>query len=593
MSNAPVIAWSKGELSAIRRSEASGHWSNCLEPISQSYRYVVLGVHGVGIVSDFWISNLAEAQTYFSSIGEINFNELGSTIRGSLTIYVWDNRNSELIVLTDPLGAGIVFVYSGQSIMIVSSSLNDLIDVCSKRGYEPKKSLAYVSSYVATGSGGLVGSSYQNIDSLGQFEYLVISADSFARNRYSAKSLVYDGLFDYEQLLNEVVEEVNQNVRISLNHENQVRVAHLTGGLDSRLVLGSIISQGLESEFAFYCSGNDKEPDQQVARGISARLGLTMTRHSGVVPSVLSSNLREQLLSPLQETGGIIGGPANGNLSLGNMLVLSGGYGELLRSFYSKGYDFEGDVRSAAAKIFGSVGFNKVERHALLSKSGIDATVSGMETLLGQAAEAGLDQDRVLDSLYFTARNRYFVGEISRSLSPYVSRFDPLYSLALARLGLHGDLALKTFGIIGLDLLNKFDSTLISLPFDSDRLSEKYLSLRGPVHRIEFDGIPPHYDGNEVASISSAGKNSILRPSSDDISRANVLRTSPRLVAQNSEVRSRLRNFLSNFSDSDLSAGFNPTVIRKFVDVEPTHRVHLRTAMKLYASLEWFFDEKS
>lgn len=591
MTKVPTLYWSKNGISSLSSKMTDRISCSDSQVSSNGPRVTVLGIHGVGIVGESWVSTTAEAQRYFDQISSFDPDAVGSSIRGSLTIYIWDSSNAVAYVLADPLGGGIVFKVERHDSFMVSSALTDLVDNQEFIGLNVSKSLSYTASYVGTGSGGLIESSYEGVGRLDQFTYLKISDSGVSECTYSVRDYVYDPSFHYEDLLDRVKDEVEANLRLTLEHDNEMRIAHLTGGIDSRLVLGAIKSLSLEEKFRFYCSGNDNEPDQKTAQGLSATLGIQMTKHSGVESNKLADDLRDQLLAPLVETGGIVGGPARSHLSQGNRLILSGGYGELLRSFYSKGYEFDGDIRTAATKIFGSGSFHANPRSALLSESAISKTVLGMDRLISQGRQLGLKNDALLDSLYFTARNRYFVGEISRSMSPYASRFDPLYSLSLARLGLHARLDWKSNGVVGLDLLKSFSQDLIGLPFDSERITEFYEDLRGKVPRRTMSAGGAIYDGNVAPSVSTRPKNSPDRPTHRDIEIANTLRTSPRLVAQNGEVRKRLQVLLSGISDAELSIGFNAAALRKLVNTEPSHRVHLRTAMKLYASLEWYFAE--
>lgn len=587
MIDVPVICWSKDKLVALE-IELSRRITTNINSNHKS-QFVVVGIHGIGIIDGNWVSTKQEAQDYFHQLAEFNPDLVGSSIRGSLTIYLWDTLKSELFVLADPLGGGLVFIYDSDHSVFVSTSITSLVDEAANNGIRIPKSLSYTASYVGTGSGGLVESSYIGVRRLQQFTYLKITNNGIAEHYYGVRDYVYDSDFKYEDLMTRVIDEIGLNIKVSLEHKNHSRIAHLTGGIDSRLVLGSIVSLNLQDKFRFYCSGNENEPDQRTAMGLSSTLDLEMTKHSGIEAVRLADGLRDQLLNPLAETGGIVGGPASSNLRQGNRLILSGGYGELLRSFYSKGYRFDGDVRAAATKIFGSGSFHANPKLSLLSTSAISDTVGGMERLLAYGKRLGLNDSGLLDSLYFTARNRYFVGEISRSVSPYAARFDPLYSLSLARLGLHADVNLKTNGVVGLDLLRTFSEELIGLPFDSERITPTYERLRSPVVRIPMSDTPPRYDGSKVPPVAVRPHITPSRPSMRDVETANALKTSPRLVAQNSEVRARLSELLSRISDAELSEGFNPMVIRKLIKSEPTHRVHLRTVMKLYASLEWYF----
>src|SRR5690606_131475 len=105
----------------------------------------------------------------------------------------------------------------------------------------------------------------------------------------------------------------------------------------------------------------------------------------------------------------------------------------------------------------------------------------------------GVPADAVLDYMYVAKRNRYYVGLTSGYFSNTIPRVDPLYSLSAIRLGLFTPQSLRSANVQGLRMMSSFNSDLVSLPFDSERISPAYESIYGPVSRQSFNGRTSDY----------------------------------------------------------------------------------------------------
>lgn len=145
----------------------------------------------------------------------------------------------------------------------------------------------------------------------------------FAITRGSA--LFFESELSYEDSLEAAQAEIMANIKALSESDHRRKVAHLTGGVDSRLVLASILSCRKESEFAFYCSGGPTEPDKIVAERLAVEFGLTMTNHPGFEVKTAPATLDDQLLWPFQHTSGIISAAAHVGHEQTSTIIASGG----------------------------------------------------------------------------------------------------------------------------------------------------------------------------------------------------------------------------------------------------------------------------
>ncbi|MGO4120512.1 hypothetical protein [Arthrobacter sp. YAF16] len=550
---------------------------------------VVVGAHGTGVLRGRLITSTRLASEVVERNPRASLNELGQDLRGSLTLYILEPAARRLSVLPDPLGGGLVFVWKGDEGHAVSSDLAALVSFLDLIGAGPKKSLEYVAAYVATGSGGLVESSYEDIVTVPQFSYIEISPAGVVVREYPQKGEFFESTMSYDDSLEVAQGEIESNVSALRESEHSRKIAHLTGGVDSRVVLAAVLAGGQQSEFAFYCSGGPTEPDKMVAESLAVEFGLTMTNHNGLDIRTSPVTLEDQLLWPFQLTSGIISGVAHPGNAPTETAIASGGYGELFRSFYDKGDPHFGTVRDAAERMFGRLAFGGDARRRLTSEKFLLRAQRQLADVLESAAASGVRPDARLDFVYMNRRNRYYVGEISRSVSAVAARFDPLYSPAGASLGLRIDGKMRHANVIGMDLIERMSPGLSLLPFDTDRFAGAYSDLRGVPGRKPFKSSErPIYDDAKKMQPDNASSLSSVRPSPADIERAVALRMSPRLVTQFPSIRDGLKEIITGLPRGEFDSVFNRRAVSLLIDREPTHRAYYRTARDLYAALLWY-----
>ncbi|WP_330194373.1 hypothetical protein [Pseudarthrobacter sp. J47] len=590
LQSAPVVFYSPTPRAAIEEFRV---YDNCYvigaaKRIHSNGR-TLIGSHGAGVLRGRFIDNVDVASDALANDGAHSLSELGQDLKGSLTLYVAEPASRKLTVLPDPLGGGLVFTWQENDDWAVSSDLAALTSFLEEIGRKPRKSLHYVAAYVATGSGGLIESSFENVLTLPQFAYVEMTPAGVRILEYPCKGEFFNSSMSYEESLQAAEDEILCNVAALAGAGHDRRVAHLTGGVDSRVVLAATLAAGISDKFSYYCSGGPTEPDKIVSNQLALEYGLTTTDHGGLDSRIGPANLEQELLWPFQHTTGIISGVAQpGNLRTSTSIA-SGGYGELFRSFYNRGSVHSGTTQEAGEQMFGRLAFGTDTNRRLFSDTFSGLAESKIESIKANGAENGVRKDAQLDYFYLNRRNRYYVGEITRSFSPFVSRFDPLYSLAGASLGLRVDGVSRQANVIGMDLMERMAPGLSALPFDSDRFAGAYNSLRGRPEAREYQhsGVPEQ-DGVTRIRMENAASIQQTRPTPADRERANKLRMTPRLIAQFPVIREGLRELIDGLPRGEFPSVFNPRAVSLLIDREPNHRVYYRTARDLYAALLWY-----
>ncbi|XAS69590.1 hypothetical protein V3C33_10265 [Micrococcaceae bacterium Sec5.7] len=548
----------------------------------------VMASHGVGVVRERLVTRAGEAQRVLDTHAQTPLWSIGQDIKGSLTLYVSEKRTKRVTVLPDPLGGGIIYMHRDADGTAISSDLGGLVRFLTMLGKPPRKSLAYVASYVATGSGGLIQSSYEGITALEQFAYLEVSSAGVRTRTYPVEAEVFQRPSTYKAGLEAVRADVEENIRAIASAGRPVNIAHLTGGVDSRAVLAAILATGVKEQFSFYCSGGPREPDRIVAECLAVHYGLTMSNYSGYSETSLAESFDETLLSRFQHTSGIISGVASARGRPGTSTVSSGGYGELFRSSYNHGRPHGKSLAETAERMFGRVGMSVDPARRLLADPLVRELRSRLGAVLGAAAGHDVRSDARLDYVYLNKRNRYFMGEISRSLSPFAARMDPLYSINGAKLALSISGVEREANIVGMDLIEQLSPGLSLLPFDRDRFGGAFGQLRGRPMTKDFEGYgPPEYVSRGDMNADRVGYK-VERPTEEQITRAVALKMTPRLVAQFPHVQAGLGELIAAIPNGEFGATFNHRSVRLLMQREPGHRVHFRTARNLYAALLWY-----
>lgn len=426
-------------------------------------------------------------------------------------LYAKDTAENWSACYPDPLGGAIAFYirYAGHT--VISTDINQITKFYKSNNNPLEKNSLFQVERIVFGNGGLNKSSFKNVKSVEPFQYILVKSGNLQVNDYS----IFDDLkvSSNDSLFRQLREDVLSSVNAILNHSSQQKIAHVTGGFDSRLVLSAMQSLGRTSEALFFCSGPEGTTDRQIADSLTTDYNLRRVAGAGLTPSP-TSLMAEKLLGPLFSSGGLTSSGPVGREQKIQVSAVGGGYGEILRTFYGQ--------RPVANE-------NGVLDRSVVRKSYLDVT-SQAPSNISKAALAELEDllwsefqnlngqygfvDFVGDAHYTHSRNRYHIGQNSLLWSRVGARFDPLYSVAGFVLSASVPQTVRSANTIGFDLMNSFDRSLLEHKFDHDRFNENLLKMRRrpqqrelsrPSSPLEFETAlaPSHADTSEFLGVLS------------------------------------------------------------------------------------------
>ncbi|SSY79776.1 hypothetical protein [Alcaligenes faecalis] len=533
-------------------------------------RYVVT-CHGAGWIGDQLVTCASDVVKNIPQLLRRGISNIGASLRGSLCLYI--SSQEEQYVFPDPLGAMIVFEYKSPRAIAYSSDLESLVKAVQELGEVVEKNFNYLVELVATGNGGFFSSSYKNVSSFLPFEYLCVSQKESRKFRYSVADEFFsvprslDDLF--ERARNEILENVTAVAKSSFDN----CISHLTGGFDSRLILSALTYSGYENKFRFMCSGNLNLPDRRIAGELCGHLGLCLTNSDGTVKSSYQPG------KAMFGTSGLLRFDLPVSAFPGHVLM-SGGYGECLRSFYSSRNNSLGDPRSVLSSLYGR--FFSDDSNRIVSSSFYDFYLNQFKGFLDESLGFGVPADAVLDYMYVAKRNRYYVGLTSGYFSNTIPRVDPLYSLSAIRLGLFTPQSLRSANVQGLRMMSSFNSDLVSLPFDSERISPAYESIYGPVSRQSFNGrTSDYFHDDRVVVHASKGA------TREQVQKAKEINCSLFQVVHLNDVQDSLRDLLGA-NRKIVSESMDWKIVNRLLNPNLSNRVHIRSVFALHDSLCWF-----
>lgn len=565
-------------------------------PPSASRRLSVLGTHGCGVLNGSFVSSTADAVQALSSVEPMGLADIGEQMTGSLTVYIWDAQANCITILADPLGASLVFMHTDAHGTAISSSIGNLAALRQRQGRPLRKSLAHaLTTLVTGGSGGLIPASYEEVDLLDHFQFVEVDTRGVHVRAYRSRESFHHEALSYEDGLGLVEAEVRANARAVGRAPHKRRIAQLTGGMDSRTVLGALLREGEQGSFAFNCMGDPQSADKVAAHGLAAEFDLTMTEYTGLSPYRTPETYNERVLASLRFSEGLQSTPVHRDMRYSQALVLAGGYGELLRSPYRAHEQpllSTSDARVVGETIWGPVGFSQDSRR-LISGELQERYISSIREVALEATSIGLAPDAWQDYYYLRRRNRYFVGEISRQWSTFVARFDPLYSMSAGRTMLRQPWEVRKSGVFLFDLLERLHSALPTLPFDTSRHSDLYLKMRGvPLQKPFRDGISPRYNDWARPLAPNHERAFAVHPTPDQAAHARKLGAPVHQVVLLPTVRAETRAMLAALDPVERRANFNMEAMNLLGNRAERHGWSLRSLFVIHSALLWYIDDR-
>jgi hypothetical protein len=374
-------------------------------------------------------------------------------------------------VTSDPLGVGLLYWAETDEVIVVATRAGLAAHLVARPGHAPRRDvegvawLAYAGNIVGDRTG------YEAVRTMPPGSYLDLSRPEAPRvHVWSAMPWLAPTETDLRAAVDAVRADLTASLRALSAMPAEVRVAELTGGRDSRLILALLLAEGLADRYVFKTWGSPTLPDVLVATSLAERFGLDHrgaldipdTRTGGPVHRGPAMTFDERLRHHVSLSDGMLSlvsmhaPPAGHSLNLS----LSGLCGELLRTNYppTTALTSMDELRSRVQR--GGLGLGGA---GLLTPAGKDHyTRQVFEHLAAMQPDGGTVQDSV-DGFYVANRLRRWVGTIleadrSNRLVPFCSPLATQAAFAIGVEARHGgvlhfevmravcrDLAMHTF----------------------------------------------------------------------------------------------------------------------------------------------------
>lgn len=549
----------------------------------------VLGVSGAGVVGSRFVVDGAALQDVIDDHGASRAVDVAKLVRGSLNFVLWESRERRLSLVSDPLGGAFIYMWTSVEFSIFSTDLSELVSTAKRLGVTIGKSLRYLASVLVTGNGGFYPSSFEGVEVMPQYSYGQLTGDKFEVKRIPEPSYAQS----YEEQIHNITAEIGNNVTASSNYTSAEKIVHLTGGFDSRLVLAALLNSDLQDTFEYFCSGPAATPDRIIHDGLVGEFGLVATSSPGFDSEISFDSHRSATLAAMRWGDGMLSNPPGLGIvpKPGGSVILSGGYGEILRSFYGTETAslVDGPRDDLLKKAWGLQAFG-ASGQRLLSENLLEDLRGRIDHEIESRLSAGIREDAVMDHIYLSIRNRYFVGQISSLVSRRTPRFDPLYSINAAGLVMTIPVLERSSNIVGFDVMDRFTPGLKSYPFDRSRFNETYETLRGKPRMLDFSLNAKVSRSMKIPNSVSNNDSLSLNVTPEHIQKANRLRASVRQVALLEPVQAELRELVAGIGRRRISEHFDYVTISRLISTDLNHRVHVRRCHALYALLLWFYE---
>jgi hypothetical protein len=239
----------------------------------------------------------------------------------------------------------------------------------------------------------------------------------------------------------------------------------LTGGLDSRLILGALINaEALSSVDRFYLNASYDHADTRAAQGVATRYQLPLEVCTPQEESETAESFFDRLRRHMFHVEHMVNAwdlkVTSPDLSLPHRGVLPGHYGELYRSHALP-------VISRSGALFQSVYRTKIymNRHKLLSTSALKGCRAFGVEWLKERRQAGVPSDHLLDELHREARMWRWVSQTQMFESLGHPSINLLPDVELRAKYATLSLRARLDPTVHFELLRRVDRQLWRLPF--------------------------------------------------------------------------------------------------------------------------------
>lgn len=452
--------------------------------VSHAEDATLFHVDGVGVLDGTVVGNPSDYAAAFRKSPLANW----SSIRGCAAMYGTTSGAQEAWILSDPLGGAVIYHYHVEGTDMISTSMTSLVRVASSLGLPLNKSALWFAELLASEAGGFSAtSSIEEIQALPPQSFAVITRGRVEvqtyENAIGAESNSLDSLFD------RAVDEIRESA-FAYGQIAGERTAHLSAGADSRLSAAALVCAGVDNQFNFYCASNSVTREFEIAAKVATHMNLRMTNHSGLRVAIAPSSAFESTSAVLLGSQGMKHyGPFKSTLSSSGV-ILTGLYGELFRSFYSRRF---ANDRLSGELMLKAIWNSRLtdQRTGILRTEVIHSATRSIDAAILNARELGIREDAVGDYLYGTVRNRFFGAHTQMETSRYVKQGTVLYSPAGFEYALRMPVADRSSGRLMYDLFKVFSERSLEIPFDSRKFGDSVTKAVDFPRQVQIENLKP------------------------------------------------------------------------------------------------------
>lgn len=459
-------------------------------------RLQLLGLQGAGVLAGRFLFRLHDAQVHLGSgsSAQTLLSQM-SQARGSLALQAYDVDQQSVHLLNDPLGGAPIYAYQDGELRAYSSDLGSMIQVLRARRATLTPEPRYFAAGALTGTQTYgADSPFREIRVLRRGLGLRIEADGQVHEvKLAPAEVLYASAEPYARAFERVRTDILDNVRLASEADVGTRFAHLTAGMDSRLVLAALMQSQLQERYCFACIKTSS--DWVLAGQLAGELGLRFSDFEGMCHGKgYAANYIDWVTRASRNSAGALVVGHDPRWLPADTLLLQGGYGEVMRSFNHFAWDGRrDDLTRLAHQLWRYAGFPSAQQapDSIWAPAFLDHVVQRLEVFTKEAATLGLADDAFTNYLYVEGRNRYWFGLQSFYANRVRTQFDPLYSCHGVGLPLLLDFERRKDNFVGLDLMRSLNPDLLGYDFDRACISPRYEQERGAVKRLPFSGRLP------------------------------------------------------------------------------------------------------
>ncbi|TFH57416.1 hypothetical protein [Glutamicibacter arilaitensis] len=567
------------------------------------YRFAL---DGAAIIRDTLISSSSELENFLATTRVSSPHQFadwwGENAKNPHALFILHSPTERAFIVPDPLGAAPIFHYSNSGINVYSADLEAAVSFVEYLGLKLTKSTEFQLQRVVLGNGGYNASPYEEITTFDPFHYFEITESGFSAHQYSVFNQLNEP-YSYIGEMTRLRQDLLSSVRAVANSGKNVKISHITGGFDSRLLLSLILELDAKDEFDFFCSGPVGAADRIVADSITRQFGLSRTNKAGLSPGPTDSRI-EQLFAPLFFSHGISATGPNGREEKSGILAVGGGYGGLLRSTF--GARMQGlSTESPAQHVFSK--FDPYYKHdsSILSDASLSKISESLRYEWQKLGRFYNDPSQFGDALYLHIRNKYHFGYNAMQWSRIGTRVDPLYSVNGYFLSLRSTPEVRASNQIGYDLLAAASTKLLEIPFDKPKFDHELISRSRPTiaTKSTMKWTPEVYSNidNPAFNNSSVLPQSVLKYSFTDspaspslrkkfIEKANKIGLNYWQIANMGSAQGILSQAILSGNLDDFQRSLPPNFLHKLATKELVTRVEIRNLYSALGAALWLND---